>query len=150
MRLRDFIEPDAIELNLQGASRDEVFTQLVGLLRLNDKQTETVLRQLLRREVLGSTGFGQGIAIPHCRTLAVPRLRVAFGRHAGGISMEAMDGQPVRAFFLIVAPPMEVSNQYLPVLGRIAQFVREPDIPARLASLASREAFLKLMDERGA
>ncbi|HEX9894995.1 MAG TPA: PTS sugar transporter subunit IIA [Gemmatimonadales bacterium] len=150
MRLREFLEPDAIDLDLRGSERDEVFVHLVGLLRLGEKQADTVVRQLIRREVLGSTGFGQGIAIPHCRTLAVTRLRLAFGRHPTGIAMQAMDGQPVRAFFLIVAPPMEVSNQYLPVLGRIAQFVREPEIPGRLASLSSPDELLRLLDERGA
>jgi mannitol/fructose-specific phosphotransferase system IIA component (Ntr-type) len=150
MRLRDFLEPEAIDLELRGATRDAVFEELVGLLRLGEKQAQTVVRQLLRREVLGSTGFGQGVAIPHCRTLAVSRLRLAFGRHAAGIPMEAMDGRPVKIFFLIVAPPMEVSNQYLPVLGRIAQFVREPDIPARLTLLAGPDDLFRLMDDRGA
>jgi mannitol/fructose-specific phosphotransferase system IIA component (Ntr-type) len=150
MRLRDFLEADAVDLELAGAGRDEVFARLVGLLRLNEKSASTVVRQLIRRELLGSTGFGHGVAIPHCRTLAVSRLRLAFGRHRTGIEMNAMDRQPVRVFFLIVAPPMEVSNQYLPVLGKIAQFVREPDVPPRLISLASREDLLQLLDEKGA
>ena len=150
MRLRDFLEADAIELNLRATTRDEVFAELVALLRLAEKQAQTVVRQLLRREMLGSTGFGQGVAIPHCRTLAVSRLRLAFGRHSAGVDMQAMDGRPVTVFFLIVAPPMEVSNQYLPVLGRIAQFVREPETTARLAGLNSREDLLRLMDDRGA
>lgn len=149
MRLRDFLEPEAIKLELHGTTRDEVFAELVGLLRLGEKQSQTVVRQLLRREVLGSTGFGHGVAIPHCRTLAVSRLRMAFGRHPGGITMEAMDGRPVRIFFLIVAPPMEVSNQYLPVLGRVAQLVREPDSTARLLGISSPDELLRHLDGRG-
>lgn len=150
MRLRDFLESDAIELNLRGTNRDEVFAELVALLRVGEKQAQTVVRQLLRREMLGSTGFGQGVAIPHCRTLAVARLRLAFGRHPDGVDMQAMDGKPVRVFFLIVAPPMEVSNQYLPVLGKIAQFVREPETTTRLAALTTSDDLLRLMDDRGA
>src|SRR2546430_4370436 len=73
---------------------------------------------LKRRETLGSTGIGQNIAIPHCRALAVNRLRVAFGRKLDGIDFNAIDGKPVHYFFLIVAPPLEVSNQYLPVQDR--------------------------------
>src|SRR5437879_10777138 len=83
---------------------------------------------LRRRETLGSTGIGQGIAIPHCRSLVVNRLRVAFGRKLDGIDFKAIDDRPVHYFFLIVAPPLEVSNQYLPVLGKIAQFAKEPDV----------------------
>ena len=126
-----------------------MFGHLVALLQLNDKSATTIHRQLIRREILGSTGYGFGIAIPHCRTLAVNRLRLAFGVHRRGVGMSAMDGNPVRVFFLIVAPPMEVSNQYLPLLGRIAQLVREPEVPARLASLASHEELLRLFSEKG-
>ena len=63
--------------------------------------------------------------------------------------MQAIDGQPVRVFFLIVAPPMEVSNQYLPVLGRIAQLVREPEVPGRLLALGNQEELLRLFEEKG-
>jgi PTS system nitrogen regulatory IIA component len=122
---------------------------MVGLLRLGDRPSATIVRQLLRREMLGSTGFGNGIAIPHCRTLAVNRLRLAFGRHRAGLPWQAIDQQPVHAIFLIVAPPAEMSNQYLPLLGRIAQFVQDPQVPRILRGLDSVEAFWALIDERG-
>jgi PTS system nitrogen regulatory IIA component len=122
---------------------------MVGLLRLGDRSSATIVRQLLRREMLGSTGFGNGIAIPHCRTLAVNRLRLAFGRHRAGLPWQAIDRQPVHAIFLIVAPPAEMSNQYLPLLGRIAQFVQDPQVPRILRGLDSVEAFWALIDERG-
>ena len=90
---------------------------------------------LQRRESLGSTGMGRGIAIPHCRSLVANRLRLAYGYSRAGIQFQAIDGKPVHHLFLIVAPPLEISNQYLPVLGRIAQFAKEPDVPDRLAAL---------------
>jgi mannitol/fructose-specific phosphotransferase system IIA component (Ntr-type) len=55
--------------------------------------------------------------------------------------LDAIDGLSVHHFFLIVAPPIEVSNQYLPILGKIAQFAKDPDVPERLAKLKSAEAF---------
>ena len=149
MRLADFLEPSSTSFDLSGEDRDSAFGHLVALLQLNDKSATTIHRQLVRREILGSTGYGFGIAIPHCRTLAVARLRLAFGVHRRGVSMNAMDGGPVRVFFLIVAPPMEVSNQYLPLLGRIAQLVREPEVPPRLAALESFEELLRLLSEKG-
>ena len=149
MRLADFLEPSSTCFDLAGEDRDSAFGSLVALLQLNEKSATTIHRQLIRREILGSTGYGFGIAIPHCRTLAVARLRLAFGVHRRGVSMNAMDGNPVRVFFLIVAPPMEVSNQYLPLLGRIAQLVREPEVPARLASLASYDELKRLLSEKG-
>src|SRR5437879_5315603 len=75
-------------------------------------------------------------------------LRVAFGRKLDGIDFKAIDDRPVHYFFLIVAPPLEVSNQYLPVLGKIAQFAKEPDVPDRLAKLATPQQFLKLLEEK--
>jgi mannitol/fructose-specific phosphotransferase system IIA component (Ntr-type) len=149
MRLADFIEPSAVTFDLGGDDRDTAFARLVALLQLPEKSAGTVVRQLTRREMLGSTGFGHGIAIPHCRTLAATRLRLALGLHRHGIAMQAVDGLPVRAFFLIVAPPMEVSNQYLPVLGRLAQLVREPDVPARLEALGELGELFRLFDEKG-
>jgi len=132
MHLRDFFSPDAITLDLQGQSKDDVLRELIALLKLDEKSEAMLFKMLKRRENLGSTGIGRGIAIPHCRSLVVSRLRVAFGRRKEGMDFKAIDEKPVNYFFLIVAPPLEVSNQYLPVLGKIAQFAKEPDVPERL------------------
>ena len=149
MQLDDFFSPDAITLALPAATKDEVLGELVALLRLDDAANDTLLRMLQRREALGSTGVGRGIAIPHCRSTVVSQLRLAYGHHGAGLEYQAIDGQPVHDFFLIVAPPLEVSNQYLPVLGKIAQLAKEPDVPARLAQLTSADDFLRLLGEKG-
>jgi len=149
MHLSDFFSPDAITLGLRGGTKDEILAELVGLLRLDDGASDTLLRMLQRRETLGSTGVGRGIAIPHCRSLVVSRLRLAYGHHQGGVEFQAIDNRPVFDFFLIVAPPLEVSNQYLPVLGKIAQFAKEADVPDRLAALRSADDFLRLLGEKG-
>ena len=148
MRLTEFFSPDAIELGLQSTTKDDVLKELTALLKLDPKSDGTLFKMLKRRENLGSTGIGRGIAIPHCRSLVVAKLRVAFGRKLEGIDFRAIDDQPVHYLFLIVAPPLEVSNQYLPVLGKIAQFAKEPDVPERLATLESPEQFIKLLEEK--
>jgi PTS system nitrogen regulatory IIA component len=148
MQLKDFFSPDAITLNLRGTSKEEVLAELVGLLAMDERSSGTLLRIIQRRENLGSTGIGRGIAIPHCRSLVVNRLRLAFGHRREGIEYQAIDSRPVFHFFLIVAPPLEISNQYLPVLGRIAQFAKEPDVPDRLSALRSTEDFLRLLEEK--
>src|SRR5215213_10863999 len=149
MELREFFTEDAIKLDLQGGNKDEILKELIGLLGLDDKSQGILFKMLKRRENLGSTGIGKGIAIPHCRSLVVNRLRLAFGRKPGGVDYKAIDDQPVNYFFLIVAPPLEVSNQYLPVLGRIAQFAKESDVPERLASIETPREFLALLEEKG-
>lgn len=150
MRLRDFFSPDAISLDLRADSKAAALAALVDLLHVGPDTAATMLRLLERREQLGSTGVGNGIAIPHCRAPVIPQLRVAFGRVPGGLPYDAIDGEPVTNLFLIVAPPVEVSNLYLPVLGRLAQFAKQPDIPERLSDLRSPQEFLALLDARDA
>jgi mannitol/fructose-specific phosphotransferase system IIA component (Ntr-type) len=148
VRLREFFSEDAVNLELKNNTKDDVLKELVSLLKLDDKAQAMLIKMLKRRETLGSTGIGQGIAIPHCRSTVVNRLRVAFGRSKQGIDYRAIDDEPVRYLFLIVAPPLEVSNQYLPVLGKIAQFSKEPDVPERLGMLKSAGELLKLLEEK--
>lgn len=148
MHLREFFSPDAMKLELEGTSKDEILKELISLLSLDEKSEGMLYKMLKRRENLGSTGIGRGIAIPHCRSLVVSRLRVAFGRKPQGIDFKAIDDKPVYNFFLIVAPPLEVSNQYLPVLGKVAQFAKEPDVPERLATLDSPQQFIELLGEK--
>jgi nitrogen PTS system EIIA component len=148
MILRDFFNREAVNLDLQGETKDEILRELVGLLGLDEKSEGILFKMLKRRENLGSTGIGHGIAIPHCRSLVVNRLRLAFGRKPNGVDYKAIDDQPVRDFFLIVAPPLEVSNQYLPVLGKIAQFAKDPDVPGRLTQLTDADEFLALLEEK--
>jgi mannitol/fructose-specific phosphotransferase system IIA component (Ntr-type) len=148
MELRDFFSEDAIKLELEGTTKDDVLKELIDLLGLDDKSEGMLFKMLKRRENLGSTGIGRGIAIPHCRSLVVSRLRVAFGRKSVGVDFKAIDDKPVYFFFLIVAPPLEVSNQYLPVLGKIAQFSKEADVPERLLKLKEPREFMQLLEEK--
>ena len=149
MELREFFSEDAVRLELQGSTKDEILKELIGLLALDEKAEGMLYKMLKRRENLGSTGIGRAIAIPHCRSLVVNKLRVAFGRKSAGVDFRAIDEKPVNFFFLIVAPPLEVSNQYLPVLGKIAQFSKESDVPQRLLGLGEPQEFMALLEEKG-
>ena len=142
MKLRDFFTADAVNLELAGTSKDELLQELVTLLQLDAKSEAVLYKTLKRRENLGSTGIGKGIAIPHCRSL-----RLAYGRKPQGVDFNAIDGAQVQHFFLIVAPPLEISNQYLPVLGKIAQFAKDPEVPARLAEISTPQEFLALLEK---
>ena len=148
MRLRELFTPEVVNLEIQSESKDDILKELIGLLGMDEKSEAILFKTLKRRENLGSTGIGKGIAIPHCRSLVVNRLRLAYGRKPGGVDFKAIDGTPVYNFFLIVAPPLEVCNQYLPVLGKIAQFAKDPEVPTRLREIHTPEEFLKLLEEK--
>lgn len=148
MRLRELFTPDVVKLDLASDQKDDLLKELVELLGLDEKAEATLVKTLKRRENLGSTGIGKGIAIPHCRSLVVSRLRLAYGRKIAGVDFNAIDGAPVHNFFLIVAPPLEVSNQYLPVLGKIAQFCKDAAVTDQLLALKSADDFLELLDRK--
>lgn len=148
MKLRDFFTLSTVQLDMASTSKDDALRELIGPLGLDEKSEGSLYKTLKRRENLGSTGIGKGIAIPHCRSLVVNKLRLAYGRKIDGMEFNAIDGQPVRHFFLIIAPPLEVSNQYLPVLGKIAQFAKDPAVPQRLSELSDPSEFLELLEER--
>ncbi len=148
MKLRELFTADAVDLDIDGETKDEILKELISLLELDEKSEAILFKTLKRRENLGSTGIGKGIAIPHCRSLVVNRLRLAYGRKVDGVDFKAIDGEPVYNFFLIVAPPLEVSNQYLPVLGKIAQFAKDPEVPERLTEIEDPEEFLDLLEEK--
>ncbi len=148
MKLRDLFSTDVVKLDLDATQKGDALQELVDLLGVDDRARNTIFRTLRRREKLGSTGIGKGIAIPHCRSLVVSRLHLAFGRSSSGLDFDAIDGGRVHHLFLIVAPPLEVSNQYLPVLGKIAQFAKEADVTKRLSALESADDFLELLEQR--
>ena len=149
MTITDFVAESDVHLELRGTTKDEILAELVGHLGMSDEDSASLLKIMQRREALGSTGIGNGIAIPHCRTPLARRLRVVFGRKAAGVPYDAVDAQPVSCFFLLIAPPVEVSNDYLPVLGKIAQVVKEPDARQRMGQATSAPEFLSLLAEKG-
>ena len=146
MRLRELFSAETVTLELESETKADTLRELLGLLALDGRSEGVLYKTLKRRESLGSTGIGKGIAIPHCRSLVVNQLRLAYGRKPSGLDFNAIDAAPVHNFFLIIAPPLEVSNQYLPVLGKIAQFAKEPDVPRLLAELESVDGFLELLE----
>lgn len=148
MKLVEFFSPDEVDLHLDASGKEEALKELVELLSVNEK-SEELFRLLKKRENLGSTGIGKGVAIPHCRSLVVDRLRVVYGRKAEGLDFGAIDGKPVHHLFLIVAPPVEISNQYLPVLGKIAQFCKDPKNLSSLDRVESPEEFFAVLEQAG-
>ena len=147
--LHELIPVEAVVLDLVGESKDEVLEELVTKLALTDEAHLAVRRVLDLRESQGSTGVGHGIAIPHARCDEMEALRMAYGRKATGIDWDASDGQPVRHVFLILAPPIHVSNQYLQVMGDGANLVHDPAVRDQLDAVADPDEFMGLLRRRG-
>lgn len=89
------------------------------------RHADVLLEALSAREKLGSTGIGKEVAIPHSRTVSVPRLKTLVARSKRGVEWGAPDKKPVKLFFLVVAPPQERTNQYLPLLGALVSTLQK-------------------------
>lgn len=145
--LLEFFKEDLFFTELESRTKDEVLAEMVELMaeRRAVKDKMLILDMLQRREKLGSTGIGKGVAIPHGRTLVVSDVIVAFGKVEEGIDFDAIDGKPVRLIFLIIAPPQEPSGQYLPVLGKIVELMRVKKFRKKLVQVQSFKQFSDLL-----
>ena len=131
---------------LNARDREGVLEELVNPLLEQGviKNQIVILETLKKRETLGSTGIGRGVAIPHCRTLAISELYLVIGFSEMGISYDAPDKKDVKLFFLIVAPPHEESNLYLPFLGKIVEMLRSKKILKALLNTESYSSFVQV------
>ncbi len=131
---------------MKSTKKEEVLKDLVYMIK-SKTDAELIYSTLLKREELGSTGIGKGIAIPHCRSLAVSKLEIAIGRTIKPINFNAIDKKPVSLFFLIIAPPQDPGNQYLITLGKIVQISRELTKNNLINKPQTPDEFISLINE---
>jgi mannitol/fructose-specific phosphotransferase system IIA component (Ntr-type) len=142
--------PAAIELHLKARNREQVLEELVALLAAGGRiqRPGALLRALVEREALGSTGIGHGVAVPHCRSAEVAEAVLVLGRTEDGIAFDAIDGQPARLFFLLVAPESQPAEQGQ-LLARIARLVRDEATRLRLLRLDTPAQVQELLNAGG-
>lgn len=135
---KELLRPEGIILNLTSTKKSDVLKELVEVLDFPEDKKKIVLDTLKKREQIGSTGIGKGIAIPHCRSAVLDRVYLVVGRSKQGIDFDAIDGKPVHLFFLLCASPRDPESRYLITLGKIAQISRK---------LARNKKYLGIEDE---
>ena len=148
MRLTDLLDSERVRVPLAASQKDELLRELVDLVMGPGQEavSEEVLRAVLERETVLSTGIGGGVAIPHAKTDAVSSLRIAAGRTAHGVEYDALDGEPVRLCFLLVGPESDASA-HVKALSRIARVVRRESVREKLNQAANAEEFLRVLDQ---
>src|SRR6266536_1418963 len=148
--LSELITPATINLNMHSLDREAVLEELVNQipeLRDQPEARKTLLRALQERELLHSTGIGDGIALPHARNALVGLVDepiVVFARHATGIPYGAIDNVPARLFFLLIAPTV---TQHLGILARLSRVLRDPKVRQNLLAADRPEKVISLMSE---
>jgi PTS system nitrogen regulatory IIA component len=148
MQILDFLSVDSVKLTIESKNKKDVIKELVEVLvksgKVKDKKK--MIQTLMEREELGSTGIGQGIAIPHGKSDTVSDLAAAFGVSADGVSFDSLDGEPVNIFFLLVAPE-GAAGAHLKALARISSLLKDKYFRKSLLSAQSPEEVIKIIQE---
>jgi len=146
MEIMDFLSQKAVTIDLKSTDKQGVVGELVELLidakEIKDK--DSLIKSLLEREALGSTGIGQGIAIPHAKSGSVRKLVAAFGLSKTGINFDALDGEPVYICFLLVAP-LDSAGPHLKALARISRLLKEKRLRSSLRKANSEKEILEII-----
>ena len=148
MAIIDLIAPEVVKVGLTSKDKPAVLRELLQILIDAGKVTskEEVLDALIKRESLQSTGLEAGIAVPHAKTQAVPALTLAIGISSEGIDFDAIDHQPSKLFFLMLAPP-DKSGPHIEALAEIARMSKSKSFISSLIAAKNVEEVLELFGE---
>ena len=147
MKIIDLLDDKSIRLNAEVHSKKEALDTLVDLMdasgKLND--IDTYRKGVYAREEEGSTGIGEGIAIPHCKSAAVNQAGLAAMVVPKGVEFDSLDGEPANLFFLIAAPDT-ADNVHLDVLSHLSVLLMDPDFTGKLREAETVEEFKKVIE----
>jgi len=149
-KLVSFFKEDFFIPELHAQTKEEVLEELVKPLLIHGKikNQDLLLETLKKRETLGSTGIGKGVAVPHCRSSIISEIHIVVGVSENGLPYDAIDKKDVHLFFMIIAPPQDESNYYLPILGKIVELLRNSKIRKSLRKVNDYSSFLQVL-QRG-
>ena len=148
MQLVDVLKENMIFLNFEAANKEEAIEKFINSLERTGtiKEPNALKDALLEREKLGTTGIGQGIAMPHARSSAIKDLTVAFFRSEKGIDFKSMDSEPVHLVFLLLAP-VTAGGPYLKLLAKISRLLRSDDFRKALLEAKDVASILQIIQD---
>ncbi|HEY3278804.1 MAG TPA: PTS sugar transporter subunit IIA [Syntrophorhabdaceae bacterium] len=148
MTIEEVLHEQCVLSDLTGTSKKEIITELVKA--LGDahlvQDTEKAVAVVLEREKLGSTGIGDGVAIPHGKLKGIDTIRCVFGRSKAGVDFDAIDHKPVHIFFLLIAPE-DSASLHLKMLSRISIVLRDPSFRKSLVEFNREGLYGKVIEE---
>ena len=141
------LEKQCIILELESTGKEAVLRELAGA--VHDKcpsiDLDTMTQILAEREQLGSTGVGNGVAIPHGKVPGLEKLLLCFGRSSRGINFDAVDNRPVQLLVMILAPP-DMAGEYLQTLARVSRLLKDSTTRNKLLQAPDTESILELFN----
>ena len=148
MQLVDVLKENMIFLNFEAANKEEAIDKFINSFDRTGtiKEPNALKDALLEREKLGTTGIGNGIAMPHARSSAIKDLTVAFFRSEKGIDFKSMDSEPVHLVFLLLAP-VTAGGPYLKLLAKISRLLRSDDFRKSLIEAKDVATVLQIIQD---
>jgi PTS system nitrogen regulatory IIA component len=149
MRLSEIFKPQCVVPNLKAHDKKGVLEELLEIITEQESSLNkgTLLQVLLERERLGSTGIGDGIALPHGKLRGLDRLLISFGRSIDGLDFDSIDEQPAYLFFLLLAPENS-AGMHLKSLAKISRMLKDGSFRQRLMGAKSREEIYNIIIDR--
>lgn len=146
MNISDSLAKDLVIYELESSDKSGVLREMVSALKASglDVDVENALKVLKDREKLGTTGIGDGIAIPHGKLECLEEIVVIVGRSGEGIDFESLDMQPCRIFFMVLAPE-QGAGAHLKVLAQISRQLKDPAYRQAFIGTGDKEELLKLL-----
>ncbi len=151
MRIQDIVSPEAIVDDLRAGSKEGVLRELSEVIAkiVPKLSADSLTAILMERESLGSTGIGDGVAIPHGKVGGIEHLVAAFGRSRNGVLFDSLDGKPAHLFFLIVAPEYS-AGMHLKALARISRLLKDERFRRSLLDAEDADELQRILREEDA
>jgi len=150
MKFADFVSPEAIRAQLTATDKEGAIREMVQALldagRIRADELESIIKAILKREELGSTGIGRGVAVPHTKHPSVDRLVGTVAVSSQGVDFASLDGETVQLFFLLISPP-DCPGDHLRALENISRQLRDDTFCRFLKQAKSAEEIQQLLDE---
>jgi PTS system nitrogen regulatory IIA component len=149
MKLSEILKPEFIISNLKAHDKKGALEELSGVITDQEPSLNKgyLLQVLLERERLGSTGIGEGIALPHGKVQKLDRLLMSFGRSIEGLSFDSIDDQPAYLLFLLVAPENS-AGAHLQALAKISRVLKDSSFRQRLIDAKSKNEIYRIIVEK--
>lgn len=150
MKFSDFVSGSAIRADLTAEDKEGVIREMVAALlsagKIEQSEVESIVKAIMKREELGSTGIGRGVAVPHTKHPSVPRLVGTVAVSNEGIDFNSLDGEKVHLFFLLISPP-DRPGDHLRALENISRQLRDDTFCKFLKQAKSADDIRQLLDE---
>ena len=150
MKFSDFVQTNAICAKVESTEKEAVIRELVGCLvssgQLKDSEQENIVQAVLKREELGSTGIGRGIAVPHTKHASIDKPVGTVGVSADGVDFQSLDGEPVQLFFMLISPP-DQQSAHLKALENISKQLQDETFCRFLKQAKTADDVQQILEE---